>query len=84
VYKHVHAVVYATLDWTGIQWNDDLPVLLPANPCFDRPVKHGTTVCTNWRGCTREPVHLQRMLCVMPAGMLPVRAPADQLPLLIR
>lgn len=37
-----------------------------------RPVKHATTVCVNCRGCTRETVHLQRMLSIMPAGMLPV------------
>jgi len=78
----VHVVVNATLHWTGTQWNDDLPVLLPAHPgCL---VKHGTTVCMNCRGCTREPVHLQRMLCIMPAGMLPVQASAEMLPLVIR
>lgn len=70
-------VVHVTLHSTGTQWNDDPPVLLPANP--NCPVKHGTTVCMNWRGCTREPVHLQRMLCVMPAGMLSVQASADML-----
>ncbi len=79
--KHVHAGLYATLHWTGTQWYDDLPVLLLGNP--DCPVKHGTTVCINWHGCIEEPVHLQRMLCVMPAGMLPVQASAEMLQLVL-